>query len=394
MLLHLDNLDRHAKVERIEYAPLKGKRPRVVGKNARLPNDHGQDVTVHIVRLTVAGTSGFGWSTISRASAQQLIGRSIGEMLDEQSNLILPRFRAIEFPLLDWLGKAPGHPVYGLIDPAALARPADKPLLVPCYDGTIYFDDLGRAGNDADAGKIIREEIESGMSRGHRNFKLKVGRGARHMPTMDGLKRDIAVTLAARDRAGADGTIMVDANNGYTVNLAIEFLRGTRDANVYWLEEPFHEDPPADEALKHLMRDAGLNPLIADGEGEAAPHLLDWCKSGVIDVLQYDVLNPGFTRWLELAESLNAANVRAAPHGFGTTYANFAACQVSPALKRFLFAEWDQATIEGLDGSGYGIENGQVSLPNRPGFGLELDSEHFQHMVTSTGWTVVESASR
>src|SRR5690348_12697370 len=108
--LHLDNLDRRAKVERIEYAPLPGERPRKIGKNARLPEDHGKTVNVHIARVTIGGASAFGWSTVSREVAERCVGQTIDEMLDER-NLVRRDFRAIEFPLLDWLGKRPGHPV-------------------------------------------------------------------------------------------------------------------------------------------------------------------------------------------------------------------------------------------------------------------------------------------
>ena len=36
---------------------------------------------------------------------------------------------------------------------------------------------------------------------------------------------------------------MLDANNGYNLNLTKRVLQETADADVYWLEEPFHEDP-------------------------------------------------------------------------------------------------------------------------------------------------------
>ena len=80
--------------------------------------------------------------------------------------------------------------------------------------------------------------------------------------------------------------------------------------------------------------------------------------------------------------------MKAAPHGFGMTYANFAAAHLAPALKHFLFAEWDEAKIEGLDASAYRIVDGKVVVPNRPGFGLDLDDAFFRRRIESDGWTV------
>ena len=71
-----------------------------------------------------------------------------------------------------------------------------------------------------------------GVERGHRAFKVKVGRGARWMATDAGLDRDVAVVGAVRDAIGPDCNLFADANNGYTLNLAKEFLE--RTASYRW----------------------------------------------------------------------------------------------------------------------------------------------------------------
>ena len=56
----------------------------------------------------------------------------------------------------------------------------------------LYFDDLHLESTGA-AAECIAGEAREGYARGHRAFKIKVGRGARHMPLETGTERDIAV---------------------------------------------------------------------------------------------------------------------------------------------------------------------------------------------------------
>ena len=90
------------------------------------------------------------------------------------------------------------------------------------------------------------------------------------------------------------------------LNLARRVLSETAEARVYWIEEAFHEDGAFYTQLKEWLAAEGLNTLIADGEGAASPHLLDWARQGLIDVVQYDVRVPGFSRWLELGPQFDA----------------------------------------------------------------------------------------
>ena len=42
----------------------------------------------------------------------------------------------------------------------------------------------------------------------------------------------------------------------------------------------------------------------------------------------------------------------------------------------------------GLDGSTYQVQDGQVKMPDAPGFGLKLDEEFFQRAVAANGFVV------
>lgn len=54
------------------------------------------------------------------------------------------------------------------------------------------------------------------------SFKLKIGRGYRWMERREGLRRDIEVTRRVREEF-PDCLILVDANDGYTPELFIDY---------------------------------------------------------------------------------------------------------------------------------------------------------------------------
>ena len=373
-----------SRIVRIEWARLEGRRPRKAGCNARL-GEHGQAVTTPVARITTAdGATGFGWAHIKPEQAEALLGTTLDEALATPAILaggIAEGYRAIEFPLFDLAAKVEGRPVY------ACLAPATAPLRVPCYDTSLYMDDLHLA-SDAEAADAIAAETVDGLAHGHRAFKLKVGRGAMHMDVEAGTRRDIAVIRAVRQVAGPDAPIMIDANNGYNLNLTRRVLGETADVGIYWMEEPFHEDGTLFGILKNWLAAEGLPTLIADGEGDASSHLLEWTRRGLIDVVQYDVRHPGFSRWLELGPMLDGWGRGSAPHNYGEAYGNYASCHLAPFISNFERVEWDAADVDGLDASGYAIVDGAVAVPDAPGFGLALDEAVFARAVREGGFTV------
>lgn len=376
------DLGTNVKIDRMEWAVLPGTRARPAGSNARL-GPHGQSVPHSIVRMSIDGISGFGWSTITKEEAEAIMSVPVKNMFAEDGT-VLPAYRKIEYPLLDWAGKLVNQPVYALF---AAQDDTEGDHRVPCYDTSLYFDDL-RVTDDRAAVELIQSEAAEGRDKGHRHFKIKVGRGAKHMPLQQGLERDIAIIQGVREMAGPDGRVMIDANNGYNLNMTIEVLRRTAEDRIFWVEEVFHEDDVLYEDLKDWLREHHMQVLIADGEGLAAGPLVDWAKRGIVDVLQYDILHPGFSFWIRLGRELDAFGVKSAPHNYGSAYGNYVTGHLSPAVQGLLFVEWDDIRVEGLDASSYRIMNGEVLIPNQAGFGLTLDEAYFSKKAATDGWMI------
>jgi L-alanine-DL-glutamate epimerase-like enolase superfamily enzyme len=138
--------------------------------------------------------------------------------------------------------------------------------------------------------------------------------------------------------------------------------------------------------LHEWLEQHHLQTLIADGEGQASPSLMNWAQEGIIDVVQYDLRDEGFDFWLKTASQLDGWGAKSAPHNYGSAFGGYASCHLASAIQNFTFVEWDQIDLDGLDTSGYSINEGRVQVPSTPGFGLHLDEGVFEKSFMSEGF--------
>ena len=256
---------------RIERIEVHSPRPRDIGFNAR-KGAHGTVVHDSVVRVhTASGAVGVGWSRLERAAAESLVGRRLGELFRLPDGSLAEGV-AIDLPLWDLAARLRGVPLYRLLG-------ARGSRAVELYDGSIYIDDLD--AGDAEAQEIFREEVRTGHRYGYRNFKIKIGRGARWMPTAAGLERDVLVIHTVREAAGPDAKILVDANNGGTLNSTKDTLTACAGVGLYWFEEPFAEDPELNADLRSSSASAATRPWWPTASrARRRPPSSPWWKPG------------------------------------------------------------------------------------------------------------------
>lgn len=80
--------------------------------------------------------------------------------------------------------------------------------------------------------------------------------------------------------------------------------------------------------------------------------------------------------------------MRTAPHHYGRHLGNFVSGHLVPAIAGFTFVEYDETTTPGIDSSAYRVEDGQVVIPDAPGFGLKLEEGLFQAAVKNGGYAL------
>ncbi|MGB3327953.1 MAG: enolase C-terminal domain-like protein [Thermomicrobiales bacterium] len=355
------------RIASIERADLPSHYPRTVGKNARL-GSHGNGPTAQYATIrTDQGATGWGLVRSGDASHDPaLVGMAVADVFAPETGVTDERAAPLDLALHDLAGIILGQPVYQLIGAAGKTT-------VPLYDGAIYMDDLDP--ESAPRGiEAVLENCAADYQLGHRAFKLKIGRGYRWMPREAGLQRDIEVTRAVH-AAFPDCRILVDANNGYdySVDGFLAFLDGVRDVDLFWIEEPFEENRPALTQLRSSLHERGASTLIADGEtAPNVPFLLGLAKDDLLDVLIMDVLSYGFTAWRALMPSLREIGVAASPHTWGFPIKSLYAAQLAAGAGNVVTIEGVIGHAQGVDDSAYTLREGNLHLPDLPGFGLPL----------------------
>ena len=164
------------KITQVEKAIMKFKRPRNIGRNAR-KGVHGDRVNDPVVRVhTSSGAVGVGWSRINHEEAESLVGKTVGDLfqLPTGTNELGAK---IDLSLWDLVAKLENQPLYQLLG----ARGSQS---VELYDGSVYIDDLD--ASEEEAIEIFKDEVKTGHDFGLKNFKIKIGRGARWMPIIEG----------------------------------------------------------------------------------------------------------------------------------------------------------------------------------------------------------------
>lgn len=372
-------MDNSGKVERVEKVVLTFERPRVVGRNARR-GVHGDTVTDPVVRIhSSTGAVGIGWSRIDREAAQGLIGADIASLINQSGTS--EAGLSVDIPLWDLVARQSNLPLYRLLG----ARGQNE---VELYDGSVYIDDLD--ATDEEAVAIFREEVATGNRFGYHNFKIKIGRGARWMPIQKGTDRDVQVIHTIREAAGPDAKVLVDANNGTTLNIAREILTRTRDANLYWFEEPFAEDRALNEALKAFIDTEGFDTLVADGEsGPPPPSYFDMVEAGWIDIVQHDFRAYGLSWWRKTAKRIEPWGARCAPHCWGSLLERYAHAHFAASVPNFALLEAAPAETPGIVLDGWGQHDGHLIVPDTPGTGFDIEPDLISKGVKEeAGFTV------
>lgn len=144
----------------------------------------------------------------------------------------------------------------------------------PCYTTSAgwlgYADDTLR--------RLVRESVDAGF----RHVKLKVGRD---------LADDIRRLTIAREAAGPDVRLMIDANQNWEVAEAIDWVRALAFADPWFIEEPTSPD----DVLGHAAIRRGIGAVkVATGEMcQNRIMFKQFMAAGAIDVVQIDACRLG-----------------------------------------------------------------------------------------------------
>ena len=206
---------------------------------------------------------------------------------------------------------------------------------------------------------------------GFRAFKLKIGFGK---------DRDLANVAAVRSALGDDVDLMVDANQAWSLDTAIDMAEALESFYIGWLEEPLRADRPWNEW--QALRDR-TSIALAAGENIASDAGFDAAlEANALKVVQPDIAKwGGFTKGIPLARRVLASGARFCPHWLGGGIGLLAAAHALAAVGGGGMLEVD-ANPNPLRSATCGplaaITDGSGVLSNRPGLGIDPDLAQLQ----------------
>lgn len=356
------------RIDHVEVRTVKFNWPRPVGKNARI-GFHGQfkECRVSILRTDQGAT---GWGLTGRNVDKEIAsvkGKIVDQLFDPSAGIREGVSKNFDFALHDLAGLILGMPVYKMLG----ARGEQS---APIYSGMIYFDELEPEDNPAGLEKVI-ENCHWDVAHGYRQLKVKIGRSGRWYPHDKGLATDIEVVRRIHEIFHDRGIqILVDANDMYSLEDAIEFLKGVQGIPLFWFEEPFPEDRQKSRSLHDWMHANGFEKTyLADGEFRPDPDFcLELGQEGIIDVNLHDTFGYGFTKWRHLMPKLIATKTLASPHAWGNRLKTHYTAHIAAGLGNCCTVEGVTCESDDIDYGDYPIKNGRIHVPDTPGFGMTL----------------------
>lgn len=289
------------------------------------------------------------WATAYQVTFDILRDRRLG----------LIALAAIDTSIWDAVGKALGQPLWRLWGGFRNAVPM-------IAIGGYYGEPLGS----------IADEMHGYQDMGLAGVKFKVGGRS---PQVDADR-----VMAARDAAGPEFVIAIDANQGYSVEEAVELSRRLEGVGIRWFEEPvrWHND-------RRSLRDVRMRaPLpVTAGQSELSPSgCRDLMEAGAIDVCNFDASwSGGPTAWRRTAAIATSYDVQMGHHEEPQVSTHLIASQAHGTYSECFHPDRDPFWWN-LIANRPPLVDGSITLSDAPGLGWELNWDYIdQYRVRPIG---------
>jgi L-alanine-DL-glutamate epimerase-like enolase superfamily enzyme len=316
--------------------------------------DAEQDRIVRIIHEELAPAV-IGRSASDPDGAWRAMEPSTNDILRDRG-LALQAMACIDTAIWDVFGKALGQPMHRVWGSVADELPI---IMIGGYYET----------DDALAARIAKY-----AARGFAGTKFKVGGKS---PAEDAQR-----VRGAREAAGPDFAIAVDANQGWSRAEAVDFGMRVRELNIRWFEEPCRWTND-----RRWMRDVRMQtgiPVAAGQSERTLAGLRDLVMEGAIDVSNFDASESGGpTIWRKAAGMCTAFGVEMAHHEEPHLGSHLLA-----SVPHHTFVECFEEDRDPLWWNLHDLSSGITGkrtyrLPRDPGFGIELDWDYVNRYATS-----------
>ena len=223
--------------------------------------------------------------------------------------------------------------------------------------------------------ELMRERTAYLREAGFRAIKIGWGPFGRR----EDRKLDEAIVRAAREGAGEDCLLMIDAGasdafwpNG--LNWAVNTAQMLKDYDTYWFEEALRPDAIDDFAA---LRARSPVPIATGEVITRRQNFLPWFEKRALDIVQPDVTKVGgISEQIQIARMANAFGVRYIGHGWNTALGVAADLQLAAAMPETDLVEFIGGSpyVDGILAEPFQLDSeGYLAIPLEPGLGVSLD---------------------
>jgi D-galactarolactone cycloisomerase len=220
-----------------------------------------------------------------------------------------------------------------------------------------------------------RQMAEAALARGHRALKLKIG----FAPA-----GDRANLASLRDLVG-NGMLAADANQGWSIEQALEVVPGLSQFNLAWLEEPIRADRPWQEW--QALREGATIPLAAGENIASRDGFRQALGDDVLRVVQPDIAKwGGLTECSGIARDIVKSGKTFCPHYLGGGIGLLASAHLLAGIGGDGLLEVDSNDNPLRDrfcGPVANVCDGAITLSDDPGLGIEPELSSIEQYRTA-----------
>lgn len=261
---------------------------------------------------------------------------------------------AVDIALWDIIGQALDKPVYKLLGGPFRTK-------VRAYASCLFPQD---PTNIAEVGQQARRWAEEGFT------AVKFGWGC----FGEDPEIDVAMVATARQALGDKIDLLIDVGMKWDAKTAMKRVQALLQYRPFWVEEPL---PPDDYYGYRRLSESIKECWIVAGEEEYTLYgFHQLIELGRIDAIQPDVTRAGgFTECRKIATLAKLYNIPIVPHCWSSDIAIVATLHFIASLPNAPLLEYCvvESPLRELTLEPPKVVDGYVSIPERPGLGVNVD---------------------
>ncbi len=264
----------------------------------------------------------------------------------------------------DIIGKLIEKPVYEL-----LATDCEPKRKMPIYAS----GGVNHKWYEDGESQLIEEALRY-KEQGYTAFKFRNGTDWNHGKMT--LKKYLPVLRKLREAVGPEFKLMIEKHNWSFEEITEQLCPVLEDLKFYWYEEPMNQWNEGSVERHLKIKEAMPSVMISGGEQFSNRFQVHrWIAEGAYDIIQTDCNVTGISENWHISRMANLYGRLQCPHNWHgglTTISNIHFVAGAPNGHMCEINQTFNPFKEGLFKEPLTVVDGYMTLPNKPGFGVEL----------------------